>query len=514
MDELKSLIDGAKEKIANNTATQEDVDKMIELTQKIDALTPKTEPLDNKINEVKEYVAKFSDEGLWGDVESDELYAINNAVEEAESYDHEQPQQADLEKNLNALETAFALYKSQQKKPEVNAWYYITNRDNSRGGSTDEGGTGDIWSRWCYGNVIMAPHANATRSAYWDDVKNAVTWSGYDHASGILSDTVPVDPYSMWRLVKIEGNENADVYGLQNRATGTYLGTSGNHNGFLGMENAPAPYKLVLLKSGQFNIICQDEANSWGTPIHADGRKVLVTWEGTTDSPSAWDFVAVDESEIENAEITIRNNSATVITLPYAYNNEDVVNLNTDNEIATYGIKGVSEDGKQVFLYNKTSFEAGEPMVVVAGDVTKYNDGNESTRMFLPFANEFTTEVKEANGIVGTLDYTVLPANAGIVKADSIISIGDSEDSAIFGQRGYINASKIVNNEELSTDFVLYVDGDIINGINNAVVSTSNRVNVYTTDGVLVKKNVKAANAKDGLKKGVYIIGKDKVLVK
>ena len=514
VDELKPLIDGAKEKIANNTATQEDVDKMIELTQKIDALTPKTEPLDNKINEVKEYVAKFSDEGLWGDVESDELDAINNAVEEAESYDHEQPQQADLEKNLNALETAFALYKSQQKKPEVNAWYYITNRDNSRGGSADEGGTGDIWSRWCYGNVIMAPHANATRSAYWDDVKNAVTWSGYDHASGILSDTVPVDPYSMWRLVKIEGNENADVYGLQNRATGTYLGTSGNRNGFIGMENAPAPYKLVLLKSGQFNIICQDEANSWGIPIHADGRKVLVTWDGTTDSPSAWDFVAVDESEIESAEITIRNNSATVITLPYAYNNEGVVNLNTDNEIATYGIKGVSEDGKQVFLYNKTSFEAGEPMVVVAGDVTKYNDGNESTRMFLPFANEFTTEVKEANGIVGTLDYTVLPANAGIVKADSIISIGDSEDSAIFGQRGYINASKIVNNEELSTDFVLYVDGDIVNGINNAVVSTSNRVNVYTTDGVLVKKNVKAANAKDGLKKGVYIIGKDKVLVK
>ena len=515
VDELKPLIDAAKAKLNDGTEiTQEEVDKLTELTKQVDELTPKTEPLDNKINEVKEYVAKFSDEGLWGDVESDELDAINNAVEEAESYDHEQPQQADLEKNLNALETAFALYKSQQKKPEVNAWYYITNRDNSRGGSADEGGTGDIWSRWCYGNVIMAPHANATRSAYWDDVKNAVTWSGYDHASGILSDTVPVDPYSMWRLVKIEGNENADVYGLQNRATGTYLGTSGNRNGFVGMENAPAPYKLVLLKSGQFNIICQDEANSWGIPIHADGRKVLVTWDGTTDSPSAWDFVAVDESEIENAEITIRNNSATVITLPYAYNNGDVVNLNTDNEIATYGIKGVSEDGKQVFLYNKTSFEAGEPMVVVAGDVTKYNDGNESTRMFLPFANEFTTEVKEANGIVGTLDYTVLPANAGIVKADSIISIGDSEDSAILGQRGYINASKIVNNEELSTDFVLYVDGDIVNGINNAVVSTSDRVNVYTTDGVLVKKNVKAANAKDGLKKGVYIIGKDKVLVK
>ena len=515
VDELKTLIDAAKAKLNNGTEiTQEEVDKLTELTKQVDELTPKTDPLDERIAAVREYVEKFADNDEWGDVSTDELVTMQDAIDEADSYDHEKPIQSDINSRLEALNKAFAQFKSQQKKPEVNAWYYITNRDNSRGGSIDEGGTGDIWSRWCNGNVIMAPHANATRSAYWDDVKNAVTWSGYDHASGILSDTVPVDPYSMWRLVKIEGNENADVYGLQNRATGTYLGTSGNRNGFIGMENAPAPYKLVLLKSGQFNIICQDEANSWGIPIHADGRKVLVTWDGTTDSPSAWDFVAVDESEIENAEITIRNNSATVITLPYAYNNEDVVNLNIDNEIATYGIKGVSEDGKQVFLYNKTSFEAGEPMVVVAGDITKYNDGNESTRMFLPFANEFTTEVKEANGIVGTLDYTVLPANAGIVKADSIISIGDSEDSAIFGQRGYINASKIVNNEELSTDFVLYVDGDIVNGINNAVVSTSNRVNVYTTDGVLVKKNVKAANAKDGLKKGVYIIGKDKVLVK
>lgn len=515
VDELKPLIDAAKAKLNDGTEiTQEEVDKLTELTKQVDELTPKTDPLDERIAAVREYVEKFADNDEWGDVSSDELVTMQDAIDEADSYDHEKPIQSDINSRLEALNKAFAQFKSQQKKPEVNAWYYITNRDNSRGGSIDEGGTGDIWSRWCYGNVIMAPHANATRSAYWDDVKNAVTWSGYDHASGILSDTVPVDPYSMWRLVKIEGNENADVYGLQNRATGTYLGTSGNRNGFIGMENAPAPYKLVLLKSGQFNIICQDEANSWGIPIHADGRKVLVTWDGTTDSPSAWDFVAVDESEIENAEITIRNNSATVITLPYAYNNENVVNLNIDNEIATYGIKGVSEDGKQVFLYNKTSFEAGEPMVVVAGDVTKYNDGNEPTRMFLPFANEFTTEVKEANGIVGTLDYTVLPANAGILKADSIISIGDSEDSAIFGQRGYINASKIVNNEELSTDFVLYVDGDIVNGINNAVVSTSNRVNVYTTDGVLVKKNVKAANAKDGLKKGVYIIGKDKVLVK
>ena len=515
-DELKQLIDAAKTKVAAGTVTQEEVDRMVELTAQVDALTPKTTPLDKRIEAVKEYVAKFSDEGLWGDVESNEFEAITVAIEDAESYDHEQPQQADLNARLASLNTAFDLYKSQQKMPATGTWYYLSNRENQRPGYAPDGDGGtssSIYDRFNYGNVIMAPHANATKAAYWDGQKNAVTWGGYDHTSGTVSDSVPVDPYSMWRLVKIEGNEEANTYALQNRATGTYLGVTSNHDGAAGMSATPVPYKLSLLKSGQFNIICGDAANTWNTPIHADGRKVIVSWEGTADSPSAWDFEAVDETEIESGEITIRNNSAMVITLPYAYDSETVSDLNTENEIATYGIKGVSEDGTKLLLYNKLSFEAGEPMIVVAGDVTKYNDGDESTRMFLPLANDFTTEVKAANGIIGTLDYTTLPANAGIVKADSVISIGDAE-TAIIGQRGYIDAAKIVNDGEQTTDFELCIKGDIVNGIANAVAGKSGKVNVYTTDGVLVKKNVKAANAKDGLKKGVYIIGRDKVLVK
>ena len=43
---------------------------------------------------------------------------------------------------------------------------------------------------------------------------------------------------------------------------------------------------------------------------------------------------------------------------------------------------------------------------------------------------------------------------------------------------------------------------------------TSEVVNVYTIDGVLVKKNVKALKAVEGLKKGIYIIGGKKKLVK
>ena len=54
----------------------------------------------------------------------------------------------------------------------------------------------------------------------------------------------------------------------------------------------------------------------------------------------------------------------------------------------------------------------------------------------------------------------------------------------------------------------------ILNSIKKAVSKLNTTVDVYTVDGALVKRNVKASDAKKGLKKGLYIIGKEKVLVK
>ncbi len=54
----------------------------------------------------------------------------------------------------------------------------------------------------------------------------------------------------------------------------------------------------------------------------------------------------------------------------------------------------------------------------------------------------------------------------------------------------------------------------IINNIRKALVEAKETVDVYTVDGVLVKRNVKAAKATAGLPKDIYIVGKNKVLVK
>lgn len=506
VDELKTQIDNGKAKVANNTVTMDEVNAITELTAKVVALTPDVEPINNRISEVRAYIEKFSDNDEWGDTSTDENTAINNAVDDADSYDHEQPTAADLNARLAALNTAFDLYKSQQKKPETNVWYYIVNTDQERPGydADGDGGTSSsIWSRFCVGNIVIAPHSNNTRDIVWSDPRDAISWAGFDHVSATRADSIVNDPYSMWRLVKIEGNDTPDTYALQNRANGHYMGVSANHNGRFGMSSTPVPYTIVLLKSGEMNIICADASNTNKYGIHASGDRYLVSWEGGADTPSSWNLEPVAD-DVDHLEMTIAPNNAKIIALPYAYD-DNAASLNEANGVETYAVKGLSEDGSRLELYKKNEFAAGEPMVVVSSA--------DADKLYLPLANDYNYESKAANGLVGVFNYTQAPANAGIIAGDSVRTTGNN-GAFLCGLNGYIDAGQIVNDASKETALSLKIEG-IINSIANAKVNgNAAKVNVYTTDGVLVKKNAKAADATKGLKKGIYIIGKDKVLVK
>ena len=66
-----------------------------------------------------------------------------------------------------------------------------------------------------------------------------------------------------------------------------------------------------------------------------------------------------------------------------------------------------------------------------------------------------------------------------------------------------------------SIDKTISING-VINNIANVEISAGDNasVDVYTVDGVLLKRNVKVAEATKNLPKGIYIVGKKKVLVK
>lgn len=508
-DHLRSLIVDARTKLDAGTATAADVEALNAAAKTVEDMTPNANRLNALISEVNKYIADYGAGDGWGDVTEDQYLAIQDAVAEADAYDHENPSIADLATRYGNLQNAFALYKSQQKRIEPGKWYRIVSTDITRPGTISQGGTADD-SQTQFGftqhKVIFASRDN--------NVGTGLTLNGYDYLTGTRADSVDASPYAMWRLVSVQDAEEG-TYALQNRATGLYLGQI-TPTVNKGMQEEASPYEVVLIKSGQYAISSAvDNANRY--PLHGYGGGGLGSWDGLTigtakDSPSSWNFEEVDESALESLAVNIPDNSISIVTLPFAYTAE-VADINESNGIMAYAIAGISDDGKKLNLTLKNSFEAGEPFFVVANDYTLTGEEPSAVAFALPFANELSREAKTANGLVGTF-LPAHPRTAGLgYIATGKVAATDAY-TTIAAQTGYISTGKIVNSASATIDLQLDLP-DKINGIaTTAIIGKGEKADVYTIDGVLVKKGVNALDAAKGLKKGVYIVNGKKILVK
>ena len=97
----------------------------------------------------------------------------------------------------------------------------------------------------------------------------------------------------------------------------------------------------------------------------------------------------------------------------------------------------------------------------------------------------------------------------------------DEPSGKAIGYHRAVHVPRLVENlmetdPNVSVDLVVYVKGNgMLNGVNEVIVEDqAEKVDVYSIDGVLIRRNVARANATDGLAKGIYIVGKQKVLVK
>lgn len=509
-DHLRDLTVGARAKLDNGTATQADVDALNDAAKAVEDLTPNSGRLDALIKEVNDYIANYGAGGEWGDVTEDQYFEIQDAVTEADSYDHANPDISDLTKRYVALDKAFTLYKSRQKKVETGKWYRIVSTDSQREGIKSQGGTADDTHpefSFVKNKVIFASRDNK--------IGTGISTAGYDYLSSTRADSVDVSPYAMWRLAVVDSASG--TYSLQNRATGLYLGVY-NTSTTSGMQVTASPYYISLMKSGQYALHCAVN-NAGNYALHAFGGGSVGIWNNvggtlpkSPDSPCSWTFEEVDESLLNNLSVEIPDNSLSIVTLPFAYTPE-VADANEANGIMAYSIAGISEDGSTLNLTQKTSFAAGEPFFVVANDYTQ-TDGEASTVQFaLPFVNEFSREALTSNGLVGTFaDINPKTAGLGYISDNRIVAT--NAYTPIPAYTGYISTGLVKNIPNASVDLQLNLP-EGVNGIAAATISGAKAtVDVYTLDGVLLKKGVKASEAANGLKKGVYIIGKKKVLVK
>ena len=408
----------------------------------------------------------------------------------------------DNEAASKALVEAYdALYPT-MVKPEAGKWYVV----NSSLADT-------------YG-VIMAPGGSYGGHANWSYLGAGWDWANMDNAI--------TDPYNCFVF---EANEDG-TFNLLNAGTGFYNGPeTGSGNSKYDYQviqwYEPQPLTIVPFGDGQIGFRMKS-----GRYINYNNSVVMTytTHDGTIgkDSQIAWELWTAKEdqgAEIIEEAYGSTLNQGRIMPITRSY---DMQGVPTDNltgaPLAGYRIVGrETEEGSAdsiVTAYKLQRYDddavipAGTPVIyIVEGEYDASAEKHSLT--FHAIVDGGVTSVPDTiNGLVGQLDAINVPYEYGYPHADSVNV--DPAYQQLGYQRAHIAPWLVKELEGEQVDKIIYVKGaGILNGVANIKIEDAKEiVNVYSVDGILVRRNVKRENAVNGLAKGIYIVGKEKVLVK
>ena len=501
-DALKAIIDAAEKIGKHEMMTTEFNDKFEAAIAAVEALYADTTELAALANTYRNYIDKSvvsTDNYGLGYVDSEEsINAFGNAITEAKSgVSPTSPTKEQINKAMTQLKEAFKTFMSHVGQLEPNKWYNIF------GGSTYD---------YTQGQPIYL---------------NSTSTGDQLHIGGYPLETADptVDPYSIWRLVPMEGQEPTGdaigCYAIQNMGTGQYFGAYRGKGAEYSplMSHEKTPYNIYYYGNGKFKMQQVGVKDPFDC-LKTDKTNFIVL-NYPADGGEQQSFIF---KPVENDYVTISwyfDNSLNTMVLPWAVDglaefNEAI----SAAKVKTYAVKSLTttEAGSRLELKEKSSFEAGEPFIIAVNDYTQC-DNDAKQPVYFPLPTTVTdTSAIVANGLIGTLQgMTVAAPGMGIFNYDAATTswklAASTANQFISGRYGYIDPKKVVN-EEGDADLVLET-ADQVTAVKPFIVTkATDKVNVYSIDGKLLKRNVKATEAQKGLKKGIYIIGKKKIAVK
>ena len=500
-DALKAIIDAAEKIGKHEMMTTEFNDKFEAAIAAVEALYADTTELAALANTYRNYIDKSvvsTDNYGLGYVDSEEsINAFGNAITEAKSgVSPTSPTKEQINKAMTQLKEAFKTFMSHVGQLEPNKWYNIF------GGST-------------YDYTKDQPiYLNSTSTG--DQL--------HIGAYPVEADAT-IDPYSLWRLVPMEGQEptgNAvGCYAIQNMGTGQYFGAYRGKGAEYSplMSHEKTPYNIYYYGNGKFKMQQVGVEDPFDCLKTDKTNFIVLNYPADGGEQQSFIFKPT-ESEIVGITWYF-DNSLNTMVLPWAVDGLAEYNSGiSEATIKTYAVKSLTttETGSRLELKEKSSFEAGEPFIIAVNDYTKCDNEKKQPVYFPTPATVTDTSAIVANGLIGTLQgMTVAAPGMGIFNYDAATTswklAASTANQFISGRYGYIDPKKVVN-EEGETDLVLET-ADQVTAVKPFIVTkTTDKVNVYSIDGKLLKRNVKATDAQKGLKKGIYIIGKKKIAVK
>ena len=238
-------------------------------------------------------------------------------------------------------------------------------------------------------------------------------------------------------------------------------------------------------------------ADFTGNNVVADGKCAnLVLTDGQPFyAPEAFtaDAISYNRTDLVANEIY-------TFVLPFAVSTEQVNGT-------VYELASITDGVISFAPVSDGTLEANKPYLVRATGTTLLADGASISGEV-----EAVTEATVENAVTGV-------THVGAYQTTAVTSDGatswygyNQEGTFVKATTGTISpfrtALRIGGNGQSS--YVLSLDGTIT-GIVSATGDVNTRVDVYTLSGVCVRKNVPAATALDGLDRGIYIVGGQKV---
>lgn len=526
---METQLAGAKAELDAKKATQAQIDNLQAAYDKFVEELPVPSLLTDAIAAAKKakndaknagYIDEDGSKGV-GYYSMDAVDAFDAAIEAAEAFDTNGKTAAEINAEVKKVKDATVAFQNGFTLPEVGKYYTLRGFSNKVNNYTSD----ESWQLTSYmaqvrstgnsleGGLMMTRPDGANTVESLKNDKNVVEIN--EELDAMLSDTIDATTHLsyLWYVEKAEAGKLT----LRNVGTGMYLAPKA---GAIGQSVEAAEISLSLVKPGGFALSLGKNENGAEQYLNALSNNGLTTWGDKGDANSHWFFKGLDaDVATSSAYWPVAAEKYQILTLPFGV---AAPSMGADYGVA-YKVVGVTEENKLVLAeYADENIEAGTPFIYKGGLATnldasmfaefEYADGEISAIDNVKFA----FEAKEANGLVGQLCGSK-KVGAGYAYLQNGNAVATSAEGTNIGANsGYIfvpdTADKVTEDAGTAT---IDLGKLVINSIEqNDVVVLPTTVNVYSLNGTLLRKNVKATNATQGLPAGIYVVGNQKVLVK
>lgn len=481
---LAEQLANAKDELLTSEATQETLDALKAAYEAFLSMLPDSKRVTDAIAAAQAYhdAAPTAAEPTPGYFPEEAKTAFQAAIDAVEVGGNMNLQQ--INEAIAALEAATATFKASLYLPTVGSYYLIRSMSET------------------YNKAMV--YANTTATTGGLRFRSQVAESEEEGADKIDAVDWTNHPNYVWY---VEAAANGKVT-LRNVLTGRYFAFQGTKNNGVqqSVTRVEVPVQSALVAGGVNFVVGE------GLYANTAGGGLLVAWDsanGADNSSFGFEEVESDNFSVDGEFMWgVQSGKPQVITLPVA--------VSGFNGGTAY--KFLGENAENEFVFEEIDeVEAGVPFLFVA-DAELTN--NEATFSFeggsFADASEYAAEAQDQNGMQGTFEDVMVDAGCGVFWSGSFM-ITTSNSAAylksVGANGGYFNG-KQPKGVTAAGDYKFKAYGTV-DSINQIVAGDSEApVNVYNLSGVLVRQNVKAGQATNGLAKGLYIVNGKKLFVK